>query len=86
MGAHNGQYQEDFPVGTIVRIRDRDVLEAFMREWRWHHPLTAEQLRFAGQAAAVKDVSFYHGGDELYELDGIPGTWHEQCLDRTESE
>ena len=23
---------------------------------------------------------FYHGGDELYKLKGMPGVWHEQCL------
>ena len=28
----------------------------------------------------VRDVSFYHGGDVLYSLEKIPGTWHEQCL------
>jgi hypothetical protein len=26
------------------------------------------------------EVGFYHGGDVLYTLDGIPGLWHEQCL------
>ena len=25
-------------------------------------------------------VAFYHGGDPLYKLAGIPGLWHEQCL------
>jgi hypothetical protein len=29
----------------------------------------------------VKDVGFYHGGDELYQVAGIPGTWHEECLE-----
>lgn len=23
---------------------------------------------------------YYHGGDELYALREIPGTWHERCL------
>jgi hypothetical protein len=26
-------------------------------------------------------VSFYHGGDVLYELQTAPGTWHEQLLE-----
>ena len=25
-------------------------------------------------------VGFYHGGDALYELEGVPGVWHEVCL------
>lgn len=25
-------------------------------------------------------VGFYHGGDELYGLEGVPGLWHKQCL------
>jgi hypothetical protein len=25
-------------------------------------------------------VGFYHGGDPLYSLDGVPGVWHERCL------
>jgi hypothetical protein len=23
----------------------------------------------------------HHGGDELYKLKGVPGIWHEQCLE-----
>jgi hypothetical protein len=37
-------------------------------------------LLFAGHETRVKNVFFYHGGDELYELDNVPGIWHEQCL------
>ncbi len=80
MGVRRGAYSEDFPVGTTVRIADRDTLEAFRRDWGWHHPLESTQLSFAGHEAQVKNVSFYHGGDELYELDGVPGIWHGQCL------
>jgi hypothetical protein len=57
------------------------MLETFRREWRLHHALTEEQLQFAGRGARVKDVSFYHGGAELYTLEGIPGLWHEACLE-----
>ena len=80
MGKTRGPYTEEFPVGTTVSVVDRINLEAFRRDWHWHHPLEDSQLAFAGQTAKVKSVSFYHGGDELYELDGIPGTWHEACL------
>jgi hypothetical protein len=59
---------------------DRDVLDAFRRDWRWHHPFEETQLPFAGQTTQIKKVSFYHGGEELYELAGVPGIWHGQCL------
>jgi hypothetical protein len=39
-----------------------------------------EQLEYAGRTAQVKDVSFFHGGDEIYTLQGVPGVWHEECL------
>ncbi len=80
MGKTRGPYAEEFPVGTTVRVLGRTGLEAFRRDWQWHHPLEDSQLAFAGQTAKVNSVSFYHGGDELYELEGIPGTWHEACL------
>jgi hypothetical protein len=73
-------YHEDFPTGSKVRIADATVLEEFKRTWQYHHKLKNEQLPYAGQAAKVEKVSFYHGGDVLYELQGIPGIWHERCL------
>ena len=73
-------YVERFPVGTAVRIVDRDQLDAFRATWRYHHPLDADQLRFAGEEAQVAEVGFYHGGDILYRLVDIPGIWHEQHL------
>ncbi len=73
-------YHERFPVGTHVAVASRERLEEFARTWRFHHPLTAEQVSFAGRGAIVCEVSFYHGGDVLYALDGVPGIWHEQCV------
>ena len=73
-------YTEKFPVGTEVMIEDREFLTEFMKSWKWHHPLESAQLAHAGIAALVKDVGFYHGGDVLYHLQGVPGIWHEQCL------
>jgi integrase/recombinase XerD len=58
----------------------KEQLEDFRRIWRYHHPLTVEQLAFAGRPAIVQKVAFYHGGDVLYTLNRIPGMWHEQCL------
>lgn len=80
MGQSKGSYNEDFPVGSVVRIASRDDLERFLREWKLHHPLQPEQLEFGGRVATVNNVLFYHGGDELYQLEDIPGIWHEECL------
>lgn len=74
-------YQEKFPVGTVVRISDLSRLEEFQRTWRFHHKLQEIQLEFAGQIAEVANVSYYHGGDVIYQLQNIPGIWHEQCLE-----
>lgn len=52
-----------------------------MNEWKLYHPLEPRQLEFAGASAEVVICSFYHGGDELYHLRGIPGTWYERCLE-----
>ena len=81
MGQRNGPYNADFPVGTRVRIKDRVSLEAFMRDWKYHDPLLPEQVAFAGRVTAVKQLGYYHGGEELYWFEDIPGTWHEACLE-----
>jgi len=80
MGRTRGPGREEYPIGTIVRIADRAGLEHVMQTWKYHHKLQPEQLAYAGRTAVVRDYGFYHGGDELYWLEGIPGTWHEQCL------
>jgi hypothetical protein len=82
MGKTRGPYKEEFPVGTHVRVANRDSLEEFARTWKLHHPLEPQQLERAGATATVTSVGFYHGGDELYQLEGVPGTWHEICLRR----
>jgi hypothetical protein len=76
-----GPYKESFPKGSQVRVVSANRLEAFMQDWKYHHKLEPEQLQFAGSVATVKSVSFYHGGDPLYQLDILPGTWHETCLE-----
>ena len=63
-----------------MRIRQRAFLEKFMQEWRGHHKLQPAQLDAADLVATVRRVLFYHGGDVLYELDGVAGIWHEACL------
>ena len=55
-----------------------------MRTWKLHDKLRPEQLEFAGRTGKIKSVGFYHGGDELYQVEGIPGIWHEQCLEASD--
>ena len=81
MGQLKGMYTAEYPIGTRVRIRDRGSLDAFVRDWWLQHPLEALQLDSAGKDARVKSVGFYHGGDELYELEDLPGLWHEANLE-----
>lgn len=73
-------YKSRFEVGDEVRIESSEFLTRFAKEWRFHNPLAPEQLPFAGRVARVRDVGFYHGGDALYVLDGVPGVWHDECL------
>ncbi|MGH7539240.1 MAG: hypothetical protein ACREMF_11450 [Gemmatimonadales bacterium] len=81
MGRLQGPYNPDFPPGTTVRIAGRKVLERFLAPvWDFHHPLDQRQLEHADRLATVRAVSYHRGGDELYELDGLDGIWHEACL------
>lgn len=73
-------YKEAFPEGTTVRVADRAFLEEFMQMWKYHHKLQPEQLEYADRTATVQKVGFYHGGDPVYTLAGVPGQWLEQCL------
>ena len=81
MGRTKGPYVLEFPVGSLVIVKSREVLDEFERTWRYHNRLKSEQLDFAGVIGRVKEYGFYFGGDEIYQLDGIPGTWHEECLE-----
>lgn len=73
-------YKEAFPAGTKVRVADLPFLELFMKEWKYHHKLAPDQLAYANREAKVKGAAFYHGGDPVYTLEGIPGLWLEPCL------
>lgn len=86
MGKTKGPYKAEFPVGAKVRIAERPVLEEFRRTWKYHHFLQSEQLDYAGAAALVESIAFYHGGDEVYWLKGVPGVWHERCLNAAMAE
>src|SRR3990167_6560366 len=65
MGKAKGPYKAEYPAGSSVMIASLDELEKFFKEWKYHNPLTAKQLKFADSKAVVKEVGFYHGGDEL---------------------
>jgi hypothetical protein len=80
MGKLRGLYNAEFPAGSVVKIKSRSFLQEFLRTWKFHNKLQLDQLNYSDQSAAVESVGFYHGGDELYRLKGIPGIWHEQCL------
>jgi hypothetical protein len=81
MGKTKGIYKEEFPKGSTVKIASSSSLASFLKTWNLHNKLEPDQLNFADQVAEVESVGFYHGGDELYRLKGVPGIWHEECLD-----
>ena len=74
-------YQERYEKGSTVRIVSRASLEEFLKTWKYHHKLQPEQLDFADRLGVVESIGYYHGGDVLYHLRGIPGIWHEACLE-----
>ncbi len=76
-------YKATFPEGSKVRVVSIDALEAFARDWKYHHKIQPEQMGYAGVISTVKEVSFYHGGDQLYILENVPGIWNEPCLEPT---
>jgi hypothetical protein len=70
-----------YPAGALVRVVSPRELERFFRSWKFDHPLRPEQLQYGGQSARVVRSMMYGGGNILYELDGIPGIWHEACVE-----
>jgi len=68
MGRIKGPYNEEYSVGEKVQIANRDVLEKFIQDWKYHNPLQHNQLNYAGRISTVAKVGFYHGGDELYSF------------------
>ena len=80
MGKTKGLNKAEFEVGSEVRVADRAFLESVFEAGQYHNELEPEQLAYAGRVAKVKAVDFFHGGDAIYTLEGIPGVWHEECL------
>ena len=73
-------YVNQFAPGDRVRVQGIRQLEDFQCSWKYHHPLESIQLDYAGRHFEVEQVGFYHGGDVIYQLKGVPGIWHEVCL------
>jgi hypothetical protein len=73
-------YRATSTKGDRVKIARRDVLTEFRNTWRHQHPPDLDQIVFAGEDATVKSFGSFNGREVLYELDGIPGLWHERCL------
>jgi hypothetical protein len=62
-------------------VKPRSFLKQFQRpEWIYHHPISDEQLDFAGITDTVKGAVFNHGAF-FYLLLATPGVWHEDCLE-----
>jgi hypothetical protein len=79
-------YKATFPRGSKVRVVSRTQLDDLARDWKYHHKLRPEQMECAGMVSTVKGLSFYHGGDQLYELENLPGIWNEPCLEAADEE
>ena len=80
MGKTKGLNNAEFEVGAEVRVAGRAFLEKFLEDGQYHNELEPEQLGYADRVAKVKAVDFFHGGDEIYTLEGIPGVLHEECF------
>lgn len=51
-------YREKFPAGSKVRIKDKSKLEDFRRTWKFHNPISAEQIGYAGNQDSVVGVAW----------------------------
>jgi hypothetical protein len=79
--APTGYDPAKYKPGTSVRVASRAALEHFLNTYTMHHKLHPDQLAFGGREARVLKTYMYHGGDIIYELEGVPGIWHERCLE-----
>ena len=80
MGKRTVLTKRSFPRVAKSKLRTVLFWKTSTEQWKSQHNLKPEQLGFADEIASVSSVGFYHGGDELYELEGVPGLWHEACL------
>ena len=67
--------------GSSVRILSRERLDALSRGSKYRLKIEENQFAYAGQVAMVKWSGLYHGGGFVYQLDGVPGFWHETLLE-----
>jgi len=73
-------YNATFTKGARVQVAILSILEEFQRGWVFHNPLQPAQLEYANRISVVESIGYYHGGDVIYKLEGLPGVWHERCL------
>lgn len=78
--SNDNPYSIMFPIGTRVKIASLSVLQEFKLNWHYHHKLTDQQLGDHDRVTKVTKTGLYHGGDIVYELQDIPGYWHDVCL------
>ena len=71
---------DKFLPGDTVLIASPETLAEFAQTWKLHHPLEPNQLPFGGRTAKIATSSMYHGGYILYQLEAMPGIWHQQLL------
>jgi hypothetical protein len=75
-------YHSVFLRGENVKIKPPEFLRQYLApDWRWHNPLDSDNLKFAGGVFAVVDIGYFHGGEVMYELQGIRGFWHEDSVE-----
>ena len=70
-------------IGQPYGLGDRDidrVLLATRHAGRTLFPVTEWPALVYVIRVLDERVGYYHGGDVLYELEGVPGVWHEVCL------
>jgi hypothetical protein len=66
-------YKEQFPVGSRVRVKPSRFLHEFRKAWKYHHPISDEQLNPATVTDTVKGVAFYHGATFFTRCPRLPG-------------
>ena len=66
MGTTRGPYNEEYSVGSQVRIVGETKLKEFHQTWKYHHPLEENQLRYAGRNVRRERGEFLSWWRESY--------------------
>ena len=68
------------PVGSTVRVVERQKLKAYLRSPDPRERPEPEQFACAGRVARVAGVRLDTGRPPLHVLEGLPGLWREAWL------